>query len=42
MAGRIVSASIRAVAGSKKPIKAALTLVSMRSIKLILLFQTKI
>lgn len=41
MAGRIVSASIRAVVGTKKPIKAALTLVSMRSIKLILLFQTK-
>lgn len=31
MAGRIASASIRAVVGSKKPIKAALTLVSMRS-----------
>lgn len=31
MAGRIASASIRAVIGTKKPIKAALTLVSIRS-----------
>lgn len=30
MAGRIASASIRAVVGSKRPIKAALTLVSKR------------
>lgn len=36
MAGRIVSGTIRAVAGSRKPIKAALTLVSIKSKSIIL------